>query len=104
MMETGRRVGNPLSEGKHHGGLQHPAAKSSDKSRGNLAGSQWKCGFMMQHGTGGQKALCEPKKKYPRDSHTRDPRMLPSGNGPLVPDPITQTAGGLGEWQHQPGS
>lgn len=44
-------------------GLQHPTAKSSDKSRGNLAGSRGKCGFTTQHGTGGQKVLCDSKKK-----------------------------------------
>lgn len=43
-------------------GLQHPAAKSSDKSRGNLAGSRGKCGLTTQHGTGGQKVLCDSKK------------------------------------------
>jgi len=63
MMETGRRVGNPPSEGKHQGGQQHPAANSSDKSRGNWAGIQWKCGFTTQRGTGRQKAFHEPKNK-----------------------------------------
>lgn len=77
MMETGRHVGNPLSEGKHHGSLQHPTAKSSDKSRGNLAGSWWKCGFTTLHGTGGQKALCEPKKKILRAVTMEIPECCP---------------------------
>lgn len=84
-------------------GLQHPAAKSSDKSRGNLAGSRGKCGLTTQHGTGGQKVLCDSKKN-PRDSHAGDIGMLPSSNGTLVPEAIVQTTGGLGGQQHQPGS
>lgn len=42
--------------------------------------------------------------KNPGDSQAADPEMLPSGCGPLVPDPVTLTAGGLGRRQHQPGS
>lgn len=93
MMETGRHVGNLPSEGKHHGSLQHPTAKDRDRSRGNLAGSWWKCGFTALHGTGGQKTCVSQKKKNPEDSHDGDPRMLPSSNGTLVPDPTTHTAG-----------
>jgi len=43
-------------------------------------------------------------KINPGDSHAGDPKMLPSGRGHLVPDPLTQTAEGLGGQQHQPGS
>lgn len=57
-----------------------------------MAGSWWKCGFTTLHGTGGEKALSEPRK-HPEDRHDGDPRMLPSRKGTLLPDPTTLTAG-----------
>lgn len=33
-----KNVGSPLSEGKHHSSLQHPRARSRERSRANLAG------------------------------------------------------------------
>lgn len=40
MTENGRHMWNLLLEGKYCGSLQYPAAKNSDKSTGNLAGSK----------------------------------------------------------------
>lgn len=102
MMETGRHVGNLPSEGKHHGSLQHPTAKDRDRSRGNLAGSWWKCGFTALHGTGGQKTLCEPKKKKILRTVTMEiPECCPPVMGLWSQTPQLTLQGG---WQHQQGS